>query len=423
MNRQGSHAIPDLRGHIPALDGLRGAAILLVISYHSFILPEERFGLLARIAPVGWCGVDLFFVLSGFLITGILLDARGSSLYFRNFYIRRVLRIFPLYYAALALSWIVIKADPYSRFGTWPFTNQVFYWSYLQNWTNVFSNDGPSPPWLRHFWSLAVEEQFYLCWPLVVYCVGPKRLMGLCLGLFALALMLRYYLVVEQVPWETVDTLTVTRVDGLAVGAFLAAYLRCGYSVSPLIKYVTPALALGSLAILVIGLRDGGFILYKDRCWTLKFGHTAMAVFFGALLLAAVLRCGPTFVLPLCCNRGLRLVGKYSYFMYIVHWPVLLCITALLGQWGLLNPGGLPSHFVGFVVTLISSFALAAVSWHYFEEPILRLKRYFQMASSGRVSPVFQIVGGRQASYACAVPLGQVFETVPGTCGPAKPSD
>src|SRR5262245_16358318 len=166
MNNQ-----PASRSHYPGLDGLRGIAILLVILYHNFgFIPFLNYG---------WLGVDLFFVLSGFLITEILLKTRTTTNYFKNFYTRRVLRIFPLYYLCLILVIVIfplIKNFPYDL--SFYRENQVWFWFYLQNWMLIFKQWNDSAILLNHFWSLAVEEQFYIVWPLLVLLIRkPKQLL------------------------------------------------------------------------------------------------------------------------------------------------------------------------------------------------------------------------------------------------------
>jgi peptidoglycan/LPS O-acetylase OafA/YrhL len=171
---------------LPTLDGLRGVAILLVLLSHLTLYSEMSTTTLLdrayqRATLAGWVGVDLFFVLSGFLITGILLDLKGSSRFFRTFYARRVLRIFPLYYAFLAIFYIALpqllsSKDQVLRL----LADQKWYWLYLQNLQ--MARDGwPVPKYLAHFWSLAVEEQFYLIWPLGVLKYGRRGLIAVCL--------------------------------------------------------------------------------------------------------------------------------------------------------------------------------------------------------------------------------------------------
>jgi len=166
-----------LPSHIPALDGIRGLAVLLVFYCHTTLIdPGGALGkLFVSSSRISWAGVDLFFVLSGFLITGILFDAKGKDFYFRNFYARRTVRIFPLYYAFLLVALVLLPivtpaslADVYLH--EFP-TQKVWYWLYLSNFYQAFH---PTHHLVFVSWSLAIEEQFYLCWPLVVFLCSRK---------------------------------------------------------------------------------------------------------------------------------------------------------------------------------------------------------------------------------------------------------
>src|SRR4051794_24796932 len=219
------------RSHWPALDGLRGTAILAVLVCHySALLPQSP---AVGTLQIGWAGVDLFFVISGFLITGILLDARGTPNYFRNFYARRVLRIFPLYYGILAVTLLSMLAvrlatAPHGDAGLrqlwaaqpWLWTFTVNFWMPLQ------------PTWNRWaeivipLWSLSVEEQFYLVWPLVVWRSSDRALIRTCLAVMVGVLFLRLVLTAIRVDWFALYTMTPTRADALAAGALVAVLLR-----------------------------------------------------------------------------------------------------------------------------------------------------------------------------------------------------
>src|SRR5467141_1688790 len=182
-------------GHVPALDGLRGLAIIMVLFVHfvGACQPESAFErILIKGSNYGVWGVDLFFVLSGYLITGILYDSKGSAHYYRNFYVRRILRIFPLYYGVLFLLFFVFPLFP-SVYPTgleesarhqawvWPFGVNLFI--ALRGWWAL--------PYISHFWSLAIEEHFYLLWPLVVFSFRRETLERICLGVIVAALALR----------------------------------------------------------------------------------------------------------------------------------------------------------------------------------------------------------------------------------------
>src|SRR5215469_7550470 len=180
-------------GHVPALDGIRGLAVLFVIAFHSrapFLNTSEIPFSLFQFLGLGWSGVDLFFVLSGFLITGILLDTRRAPGYFRVFYARRALRIFPLYFAYLLLILVVLQGIfvVFVRTNPWQHVNPLLYLTYSMNWVS-----GLDDQWLGHLWSLAVEEQFYLIWPAAVWFCSRRSLPWVCIAMATAALAFRIW--------------------------------------------------------------------------------------------------------------------------------------------------------------------------------------------------------------------------------------
>lgn len=202
-----------------SLTDLRGIAALLVMTMHFFNQLDINMPLLSvfyELSKIGQTGVTLFFVLSGFLITRILINSKEQSSYFKNFYIRRTLRIFPLYYLFLVLYYYLfplILEAPVS------FESKPFYFLYLQNFAITFqwlANDGPG-----HFWSLAVEEHFYLIWPFIVFTCPKRALKKLIYIIIFAALIARFYLSYSghEIMW-----LTYARMDSLAIGGLLAIY-------------------------------------------------------------------------------------------------------------------------------------------------------------------------------------------------------
>ncbi len=177
-------------GHIPALDGLRGLAILMVMVIHQAgLVPKSALDrAVLMVLPLGEAGVDLFFVLSGFLITGILVASKGAPHYYRNFYARRFLRIFPLYYAVLFAVFFVLPhlvPSPQSKWGHVSGPNQLWYWAYLSNWYIALKTRGPTHGVVDLSWTLSIEEQFYLTWPMVVALSSRRTLLAICAGLIA----------------------------------------------------------------------------------------------------------------------------------------------------------------------------------------------------------------------------------------------
>src|SRR5213594_314733 len=237
----------DRGGHIPALDAVRGVAILLVLIFHfssyghglapSPLFIDRLYYLMSR---AGWIGVDLFFVLSGFLITGILYDAKESDHYFRNFYVRRVLRIFPLYYGALIIFLVVL---PWLAPGNAELQlmkrDAIWYWTYLSNVRTAY-NGWPGFGAIGHFWSLAVEEQFYLIWPVIVLALSRRHLQACCLACIIGALVVRVGLNAKGN--ETAAfVLTPARIDALAVGAYLAISARGAAGLNRMSRWALPS--------------------------------------------------------------------------------------------------------------------------------------------------------------------------------------
>ena len=217
---------------MPALDGIRGMAVLMVLVFHfvGCTMPTNGFErTLVRVTSYGAFGVELFFVLSGFLITGILYDSCHKPLYFRNFYARRALRIFPLYYGVLCLVFFVAPLIALLRGPTLDYLvdRQAWAWLYAVNIYIAKQGDW-SFSYIEHFWSLAVEEHFYLFWPLVVFLVArrPRTLMALSLAIALCAVLARLIGLLAGLSWWTTYVLTPFRLDGLALGAFLAITVR-----------------------------------------------------------------------------------------------------------------------------------------------------------------------------------------------------
>jgi peptidoglycan/LPS O-acetylase OafA/YrhL len=276
--------------HIPALDGLRGVAVLLVVQYHITIYGGfQPASLLERVVYVtsraGWSGVDLFFVLSGFLITRILYASKGSEYFFRHFYIRRALRIFPLYYATLAVFFLagplVFPADEsFQRLQS----VQAWYWAYLVNVDIAFNGWHPFVS-IGHFWTLAVEEQFYVVWPFAVYLLDRRHLVRVCAAAIGVAFLVRIGLA-----WDgqnlAPSVLTPARMDTLALGSLLALLAADS---NGLRRWIRPALwaGAGSTTLLVaIALWERG--LRSEHPLTVMVGLSALACVYGSVLLLAV---------------------------------------------------------------------------------------------------------------------------------------
>jgi peptidoglycan/LPS O-acetylase OafA/YrhL len=364
-------------GRLPALDGIRGTAIVWVVLHNTTsLLPPTLHGashLFAFLVHPGWIGVQLFFALSGFLITGGLLETQRASNYFSAFYARRALRILPVYYAVLILLMIVraghhtgptvLQADP---------KQQLSLWLFIVNWTQA------APYGFGHLWSLAVEEQFYLFWPLLVHRLPARRLFTVCVYIAVMALVARGIMVLSGATSWTVYTATTSRLDALGLGGAGACLLRVPAAYAWLTSRLT-ALNLGAAVLFVFGL-PFTHAYNTDTIPCQLFGFTLLALCCAILVTTTAIgdsRPRPTLLARILSWAPLRSCGKYSYAIYIFHQP----INKLLGEpWMLATFGSQPAAHVVYLYSLtigLVSFALAYLSYHVLEKHFLELKYLF----------------------------------------------
>jgi peptidoglycan/LPS O-acetylase OafA/YrhL len=325
-------------------------------------LPQH---IVRSIFDFGWTGVDLFFVLSGFLITGILLRSREAENYFSAFYARRVLRIFPLYYFSLFVLFLLVMpnfADAHPP----EFWRKIAYFAYIQNWL-------APQQWMGQYWTLAVEEQFYLAWPLVVFCFPRERVLRIAVGASILALVLRFSMLAWQVDPEVILENTFTRMDALLIGATCACLLqedRWARRLRDQAKWLgfSPAVVIPALYLVDRNL-------YRKDPLISGVGYTLIALSYGALLLSLASTAGERSALQrLFGSSILRTLGKYSYAAYIWH----ILVRVLVDHF---ERGVLHVSLVWFVQIplLIGLTVLASMlSYAVIERPFLSLKRYFE---------------------------------------------
>lgn len=358
--------------HLPALDGIRGIAILAVLAAHlAPTIQVDEDGLARRALSFGVLGVDLFFVLSGFLITGILLDAKGRPGYFRSFYARRVLRIFPAYYAYLVVIGLLVRT------GTIHLARADWLPWHLAYLSNMMPGRGvPLVHYLSHMWSLAIEEQFYLVWPAVVSLAGRRSLLALCLAGVVLVGATRAVAAWEDVWVETLHRNTFLRLDTLLAGAALALWARRDGGPNGIRRYSVVLVLVGGvgLALAASGVARRGF---DD-----PLAATAM---YSAMIPLSVGLVGRAVTAPpgsWAQAWPLRTAGRYSYGLYIWH---MLAFAAV----GLHRFTGDPPavRLVGVAGAAGLAFLFAAISWVLIERPLLRLKRFFPRPGSERDAP------------------------------------
>ncbi len=354
---------------IPELDGLRALAALSLFAHHVF-----SFAATIRITGAAWIGVDLFFVISGYLITTILLGMRSAPHYFRNFYMRRTLRIFPPYYAFFSLCFLLAIA--FSLFGNYHLSAKLWLAFALYGTSLVvvrpwyFAAASQLPPPVNGIaltWSLSIEELFYLLWAPAVRFLTRRQLGMVVVLIIFLAPVVRWY--VHSPGTQTEYFFFPARMDTLAFGALLALLKdRAPFS---LVRGWVVALSLAASASLLLLIPDP-----RTNALFAVFGYTVVAVSM-ALLLAYVL--GRAGTENWAC-RQLRLpllvkIGTISYMFYLVHLFVILSFRlvfahVLLDHWAL-------NRILQLAVTFTVTMSISALSWRYFESPILRLKSRF----------------------------------------------
>lgn len=364
---------------LETLDGVRGLAILMVMLHHFTQVIPSGGAVVSGVRTFlyyGWCGVDLFFALSGFLITRILLDTVRSSNYFSGFYARRVLRIFPLYY--LVLTYILLLAyvlSPLSAVTPVP-ADRKLYFAYLTNWLVLWKGTWRANI-LGHFWSLAVEEQFYLVWPFCVFVFSRRNLATLAVVLSGIALLTRIYWIGSNGPSQAVVMATVTRMDSLLLGG-LAAIMYVDQRICRFRRW------LGWAALLAILVFSAGVLRYGNNVESAAFffersGFTILAIGFSALILyLALTDQSQTFIQTAFRLTPLRNLGKYSYGVYVYHVPTLFFYAAFIHA--LLPRRLLESQWVAFfniVALMIINYKFAKLSYNAYESRFLRLKKRF----------------------------------------------
>lgn len=336
-----------------------------MIAFHCRTLLPDGNWLLYSL-DLGWSGVDLFFVLSGFLITGILLDTRDSPSYFRTFYARRALRIFPLYFAYILVV-IAVTRPP----GAW------WYLTYLMNWK---PGHGVSDPYLKHLWSLAIEEQFYLVWPAVVFFTPPRRLARICGFLAVAALACRALAGMQD---EAAYRLTFCRMDALGWGALTAIAAR--HYPASLQRWTGPVLLAASAGFLeVVLLRH---LSFWNEPLMRTAGASLIAIVYVCLVASAATRADGA-IARVVRLKPFRICGKYSYAMYVLQLvliePVGVLITARV-------PATYPAARCGlyFAIAVAMTLSAAWISWRVLEEPFHRWKDRFPYTTP---EPVRQFV-------------------------------
>ena len=387
VGHDGPRAPEPWRGHLVPLDGLRGLAILLVLLLHFTSDMTLREGSLAAgvrgAFQIGWIGVDLFFVLSGFLITGILADNKGSDRYFSAFYARRALRILPVYFLAVFAAFHILPRF-FQGIDTGGLRTEASFWLFLQNFRSLPYQLART---VGHFWSLAIEEQFYLMWPLVVFLSSARQARRIALLTIILSPIARFVAMQAGVSGAAVYHFTPFRLDGLATGAFIALSMR-----DPVARVGLDRLSkiAGVIALAAALVLYGPVHLPEALSTELSFsiGFSTLCIGFGALLMRVILSTPDSTLARVLSWRALVTLGTYSYAMYLIHVPLLRVVSKVAAppQWSaserfpLLWVFGYPAALG--VLTLVAAMA----SWQLCEKHFLALKRHFPYAEPERPS-------------------------------------
>lgn len=372
-----------INGYIKELDGLRGVAIVLVLIHH-FWPSTGYWSRFEDVARLGWIGVDLFFVISGFLITGILLETAGKDGYYRNFYARRALRIFPLYYLFLAFVYTTI---PFFQDGNYWQTSLVtgsgsplWYICYLGNVREALLGKSPAY-YLAPLWSLAIEEQFYLSFPLLVASLSRRGLATVLWMIVFFAPIFRFATIRLYPPNDLIQYVsTFSRADEIALGCLLAVWFRSSQEMLP--RASATAFVLLMLAVLSVTFHfswlDRALPFCRSAGYSLT-GFAAFAVVLWVMQNRGSLATGVFRFRPLC------FVGMICYGIYLLHRPAETCLSVVLWLFNIdCDPGSLYLLGAKFAAAVL----LATASWYVVEKPFLRLKHLFTPKDRSSTEPL-----------------------------------
>jgi peptidoglycan/LPS O-acetylase OafA/YrhL len=366
--------------HLKPLDGIRGIAILMVLVAHGSTLllpfaygphPHPWTVIVLRICvPLGG-GVDVFFTLSGFLITGILLRSRNRPTYFSSFYARRALRIFPAYYLTLVVLLLLSLKFHYVE-GLMPqgLLTRLSYFFYVANWPIFWQSWAGMGGLLGVYWSLNVEEQFYLIWPTLIRFLKPATMMALCLIGFSLGWLERRWMIdAHGLAFGTMQW-PFSRLDGLFLGSALAIYRNQKGKAAPFSFGIYSVIAGAAICAWIAVVHTDE--LDRMGAHITPWSVTAFALASAGLIVFAQYPLSA--IAKTLSWSPLRLAGRYSYGMYVYH----LLIFRRLGDFVETATGASPASALGaWLLVTLATFGVAALSFHFFESPFLRLKRFF----------------------------------------------
>lgn len=346
-------------GYYKELDGVRAIAALMVMFFHFFptpLTPDPLLISIKKMAVFGQTGVSLFFVLSGFLITRILIAAKEDKHYFLNFYMRRSLRIFPLYFLFLALWYFVLPII--EKVPITDFKLQVYYWIYMQDFAATFNWPSLGP---GHFWSLAVEEHFYLFWPFVIYFLNKRQIVIASIAVILISLIVRVVLVKNH---YEVFYLTFSRMDELAVGALLAILeinKKLTNQHSKKFLFAFALVIIPTIGLWVNNNSSGNSSLQVFKFILLSLGYFCLIGYVITIKNTSIVK-------KFFSSSILNFTGKISYGLYVYHPVCFLLYNKFLGQQSLL---------LNFFGSFLAAYIMATISFYSFESYFLNFKKRF----------------------------------------------
>jgi peptidoglycan/LPS O-acetylase OafA/YrhL len=370
---------------IPALDGFRGVAVMLVLAFHLFQDRDALHGYVRRAlfaVDASWVGVDMFFVLSGFLITRILLSTKSSPRYFRTFYARRFLRIFPLYYGVLLVVILILpRVLPTSPGINILLSKQWMLWTYTMNYDTFAFGAG----WivLLHLWSVCIEEQVYLLWPAAVFFLSTRRLRIACWTLIGAAPAIRLCFLLLGDPYSHYF-ITSCRSDELAMGGLVALGVMEGRigAMARLARIALPVTAAALGVLTVSGSLNvvGQAAMTKGAILSKCLSFSIIGPFFASVLILLLQPLpGTGWILKFFNLRGWRWIGKYSYGIYLLHYTIAPIASILfpLSEIQALIADAFLARLIYFLLASSLAIAAAFAAWHLWEKHFLSMKRWF----------------------------------------------
>ncbi len=369
---------------IKELDGLRGIAVVLVMALHlfrraSYFTDHPVLEAFTLFTTVGWVGVDIFFTLSGFLITSILLKSKTGEHYFRNFYARRILRIFPLYYAAIAFVLLFApKVEP-------EFTAQLgaalpIMLLYQQNWALLFKSFHITQ-YLGITWSLAIEEQFYLIWPFIVYKLDSEKLVKFSVGYIAVSIIVR---VLGTLFWPDLSDASTffyytsfARFEEMLFGGLLAVFLTYNGSKEKVRRFAVPLFLVSFAIFIALHLLSlpGSPHPEHSSIPLMLGGYTTASLFTLGLIGVFVTYPPQTLLRRIFGNPVLTFLGAYSYSMYLFHMTAALILLDVFWHSGM---RGWKPYVLYPAAVYAATILIALLTWNLLEKHMLGLKKYFE---------------------------------------------